>query len=131
MLNENQLKQMLDEMLPSDRHYPTPREDVLVRKVRSDYEEMRDHMSDDMVFIGDIFEDKVVEWLKENEPEFLVLALDDPEILAGSEEFNKALASLGYTKAWDQVDPETLDRENYRRWQDWDRARDDAARHPH
>jgi len=132
MMNENQLKYMLDEMLPSDRYYPAPREDVLVRKIRFDYDEMKDSMSNAMYFVRDIVEDKVIAWLKEYTPEFLMVALEDPKVLAGSEEFNDALTALGYMKDWDQVDPETLDSDDdYSRWQDWSDAREGSERHPH
>jgi len=131
MMNENQFRNMLDEMLPSDRHYPTPKENVLVIQIRSDFEQMQRDQADDMYFTRDIVENKVIGWFEEYAPEFLVRALENPDIVSGSEEINEALEALGYMKPWSQVDPEALDPDDQERWHDWDNARDAAERHPH
>jgi len=129
MMSDDGLRKILDEMIPSDREYPTPQEDTLSRYIESYFEGMSE-TEDTMHFAPYIEKGDVISWLSENRPEFMVAAIKDPAAVDGSEEVNSAFEALGYMEPWYDYDgdPETLDKKEYIRWQDWDNARDAAGR---
>jgi len=50
----------------------------------------------------------VLDWIKENKPEFYKVALKEPEAVEGSDIIGDALRVLGLMKDWTEVDMESL-----------------------
>ena len=119
MLNESEFKGVLDDMLPSGRHYPTPPEEALRGYISSLYDEEREIQSEHYQQKDFIDPDAVVAWLSKNEPAALHEFLGDPELMAGTAPWVDALKALGYYTEWEKVtDPDNLDRDDYERWQE-------------
>jgi len=59
----------------------------------------------------------VLDWIKENRPEFYKVALKEPEAVEGNDTIGDALKALDLMKDWTEVDKESLykseDIENY------------------
>lgn len=131
MMSGDGLKKLLDEMIPSDREYPTPEENTLRHHIRAEFEDMQRTMADDYLVSEFVDEDTVVKWVSEHAPQFMLEALEDPTVIGGSEEFIEALIGVGNMVPWAQVDPEVLEDNDYGRWQDWDNARRSAEQEAH
>ncbi len=121
-MNDGELKHMLDEMLPSSRENPTPAESELILRIESEYEATKESLADSALFKSYVLEDDVFNWLIKHRYDFVIRALNDPSILGGSSEFMEALTKLGFMTDWEQVDPESLDPEDYANWQQWQDA---------
>lgn len=131
MMSEDGLKKLLDEMVPSDREYPTPAENTLRHQIRAAFEGKQQEWVDDYLISEFADEDMVIKWMSEHAPQFTLEALETPAVIDDSEEFIEALTGVGNMVPWEKVDPEVLDDNDYGRWQDWDNARRSAEQEAH
>ena len=130
-MDASQFREMLDKMLPSDKHYTSQEETNVLGQITSARSDLDDNEEEDSLVANAISEVAVLAWLRENEPEFLVNALKSPEDISDSKEFRAAMVALGYITPWEQVNPGDLDKREYANWLAWDESRRAAEQELH
>ena len=77
-------------------------EDALMLRIAQEIEGLVSALKGDYWFHEDvtISESDVLDWLKENTPNFYGLALKDPEVIEGHDNLTRALEALGLMKEW-------------------------------
>ena len=77
-------------------------EDVLMLRIAQEIEELVPALKGDYWFHEDInvSESDVLDWLRENTPNFYEMALKDPGVVEGNDNFTRALEALGLMKEW-------------------------------
>lgn len=77
-------------------------EDVLMLRITVEIEELIPALKGEYWFHEDVevSESDVLDWLKENTPNFYALALKDPELVEGHDNLTRALEALGLMKEW-------------------------------
>lgn len=96
-------------------------EDTLMVKIAGELEQMITALEGDYWFhsSADYSETDVLEWLKENRPEFYRKALEQPETVEGSDVITDALKALDLMKEWHEVESNDIQTpEEERRWKD-------------